>query len=246
MSATPPAQQIRFLPCGDSAVTIEFGSVIDPALNDRVLALDAALNAAAIDGLVETVPTYRSLMVQFDPLRLDVESFETHVRALVSKLTVATGTTRRWRVPVVYGGAFGVDLEDVAKFHKTTPSRIIDLHSAAVYRIYMIGFMPGYIYLGGLDPRLAIPRRLDPRLKTPAGTISIGGIQALIASPREMPSGWHLLGRTPVRTVMFERDPAFFMAPGDEVVFEPVSPERWDALEARAAAGDLVAELVTP
>jgi KipI family sensor histidine kinase inhibitor len=108
----------------------------------------------------------------------------------------------------------------------------------------MSGFLPGFAYLGGLDPSIATPRRESPRAKTPAGTISIGGIQALVASI-EAPSGWHLLGRTPVRNFMLGRDPVFILEPGDRVVFEPVAPERWEALDGAAEAGDLVAELVS-
>ena len=236
---------IRFLDAGDGAIVIEFGSGIDPAINARVLALDATLNQAKILGVVETVPTYRSLMVQVDPLVFDAPAFEGQIRDLLAGMDVTAVHGRRWRVPVVYGGAFGIDLHDVAERHKMTPTQIIDRHAGSVYRVYMIGFMPGYTYLGGLDPAIATPRRLDPRPKTPAGTISIGGIQALVAGC-EMPSGWHLLGRTPVRTFLADRDPAVLFAPGDEIVFEPVDASRWDALDARAAARESVAEVIAP
>ena len=233
----------HFLACGDAAVTIEFGTAIDPAISARVLALDAAVNALEVPGLIETVPTYRSLMVQFDPLTFDYESFEQQVRTLAGTLDVAPKAGRRWKVPVVYGGTFGIDLEATAERHGLTPSQLIDKHAAPVYRVYMIGFMPGYTYLGGLDPSIATSRRTDPRPMTPAGCISIGGIQALVAG-QAMPSGWHILGLTPVRTFMAGREPAFLTAPGDEVVFEPVDAARWDALDRAAAAGEPVAELI--
>ena len=146
-------------------------------------------------------------------------------------------------MPVVYGGKFGIDLEATAERHGLTPSQLIDKHAAPVYRVYMIGFMPGFTYLGGLDPSIATSRRTDPRPMTPAGCISIGGIQALVAG-QAMPSGWHILGLTPVRTFMAGREPAFLTAPGDEVVFEPVDAARWDALDRAAAAGEPVAELI--
>jgi len=235
----------RFLACGDAAVTIEFGTAIDPAVSARVLALDAAVNALEVPGLIETVPTYRSLMVQFDPLMFDYESFEQRVRTLASTLDSAPKVGRRWKVPVVYGGTFGIDLEATAERHGLTPSQLIDKHAAPVYRVYMIGFMPGYTYLGGLDPSIATSRRTDPRPMTPAGCISIGGIQALVAG-QAMPSGWHILGLTPVRTFMAGREPAFLTAPGDEVVFAPIDAGRWDRLDRAAAAGDPVAELISP
>jgi KipI family sensor histidine kinase inhibitor len=239
------AAQPLFLPCGDAAVTIEFGTAIDPAISARVLALDAALNAEPVPGLIETVPTYRSLMVQFDPLVLDFGGLEQRVAALVPNLDTATKSGRRWKVPVVYGGSFGIDLGATAERHGLTPAQLIDRHAAPVYRVYMIGFMPGFVYLGGLDPSIATPRRTDPRPMTPAGVVSIGGIQALIAG-QAMPSGWHLLGRTPVRTFMPGREPAFLIEAGDEVVFQPVDAARWDALERAADAGEPVAELAAP
>jgi KipI family sensor histidine kinase inhibitor len=238
--ATPP---LRFLACGDAAVTVEFGTAIDAAISARVLALDAALNAQSVPGLVETVPTYRSLMVQFDPLIFDYERFQQQVRDLAGTLEAAPVSGRRWKVPVVYGGKFGIDLDATAERHGLTSAQLIDKHTAPVYRVYMIGFMPGFTYLGGLDPSIATSRRTDPRPMTPAGCISIGGIQALIAG-QAMPSGWHILGLTPVRTFMAGREPAFLTAPGDEVVFEPVDAARWDALDRSAAAGEPVAELI--
>lgn len=241
MSDAAPA--LRFLACGDAAVTIEFGTAIDAAISARVLALDAALNAQKAPGLVETVPTYRSLMVQFDPLIFDYERFQQQVGDLAGTLEAAPASGRRWKVPVVYGGKFGIDLDTTAERHGLTPAQLIDKHTAPVYRVYMIGFMPGFTYLGGLDPSIATSRRADPRPMTPAGCISIGGIQALIAG-QAMPSGWHILGLTPVRTFMAGREPAFLTAPGDEVVFEPVDAARWDALDRAAAAGEPVAELI--
>ena len=238
--AFPPP---RFLACGDAAVTIEFGTAIDPAISARVLALDAELNAQKVPGLIETVPTYRSLMVQFDSLIFDYERFQQQVRSVAETLEAAPASGRRWKVPVVYGGTFGIDLDATAERHGLTPAQLIEKHTAPVYRVYMIGFMPGFTYLGGLDPSIATSRRTDPRPMTPAGCISIGGIQALIAG-QAMPSGWHILGLTPVRTFMAGREPAFLTAPGDEVVFEPVDAARWDALDRAAATGELVAELI--
>jgi KipI family sensor histidine kinase inhibitor len=235
----------RYLPAGDSALVIEFGSTIDPVVNARVIALAAALDADPPPGLVETVPTYRSLLVQFDPLVLDVDGLISRVEALVPTLGDQPIKGRRWRVPVVYGGEFGIDLIDVAARHGLTTAEVVRRHAAPVYRVYAVGFMPGYTYLGGLDQSIATPRRLEPRLMTPAGTISIGGIQALVAGAA-MPSGWHLLGRTPVRTFDAARAQPLLFAPGDEIVFKPIEAAAWPALDARAAAGDPIAEVVAP
>ena len=232
----------RILPCGDSAVTVEFGDAIDPDLNGLVLALDDILRRRAPAGLLEIVPTYRSLTVQFDPTVMDYDALTGLIAREGEALEPRNAVGRRWRVPVVYGGRFGIDLDDVAAQHGLTASQVIEIHAGAVYRIYMIGFLPGFTYLGGLDPRIATSRRTQPRAKVPMGTVMIGGEQAGIA-PVEMPAGWHLLGQTPVRSYMPERDPAFLFEAGDEIVFEPVDPSRWEALEGAALAGEPVAEV---
>jgi KipI family sensor histidine kinase inhibitor len=233
----------RLLLAGDGAVVVEFSDQIDPAANARVLSLDAALNAEAIAGVVETVPTYRSLLVQIDPLAIDFEAFSARVMTLARAAQADVKPGTRWRVPVVYGGEHGIDLVATADRHKLSPNELIDIHAGAIYRVYAIGFMPGFTYLGGLDPRIHTPRRMDPRMMTPAGTISIGGIQALVAGAA-MPSGWHLLGRTPVRTFDVGRDPAVLFQPGDEILFEPTDASRWALLEERAQQGDPIAERV--
>lgn len=236
----PVAAAPRILDCGDGAISVEFGDRIDAGVNARALALDAALRAIDIPGLIETVPSYRAVLVCFDPVATDFD----HLRALILSLSASAENNavaaKRWRVPVVYGGEFGVDLDEFAARHGMTSDEIIALHSGAIYRVYMIGFMPGFAYLGGLDPRLETPRRLQPRLKTPAQSISIGGAQAAVSSV-EAPSGWHLLGRTPARPFLPGRDPVFLFGAGDEIRFEPVAAKEWDALDAAAARGETIA-----
>ncbi len=238
-------QTPRFLPCGDSALTVEFGSTIDPDINGMVLALDDIVRAHAPAGLIETVPTYRSLTIQFDPVAIDYDALLRLLTEKTKDLAPRNAVGRRWRVPVVYGGEYGSDLEEVAEIHGLTSSQVIEIHSSAIYRIYMIGFLPGFTYLGGLDKRIATSRRVHPRAKIPAGTIMIGGEQAGIA-PMDMPSGWHNLGLTPVRPYAPERDPVFLFAAGDEIVFEPVDASRWEAMEKAVRAGEPVAEEVRP
>ena len=236
-----PARPV-ILPCGDSALAVEFGEAIDPELNARVLALDAAVQG--LEGLVETVPTYRSLLVHYDPTRVAFDALSRDILALCDRPAGAGAAGRTWRIPVAYGGEHGIDLEATAATHGLAPEELVRRHAAPTYRVYMIGFMPGYAYLGGLDPTIAIPRRTVPRLSTPAGTISIGGSQALVASIAA-PSGWHLLGQTPVRSFMPRRDPVFLLAPGDRVRFEPISHDRFAELDRAAAAGEIVAEIAS-
>lgn len=233
---------IRFLPCGDTALTVEFGAGIDPGINAAVLTFEASVLEAAPAGVIETVPTYRSLTIHFDPCLTDPASLRATLLSLHAETPRARAREARlWRVPVVYGGAFGLDLDDVARHHGLTSAEVIGRHAAPEYRVAMIGFLPGYAYLAGLDPSLALSRRQTPRPTTPAGTVSIGGAQALIASVAA-PSGWHLLGRTPVRGFMPGRDPVFLFEPGDRIRFVPTDPSAWDALDRAAQAGKAVAE----
>jgi 5-oxoprolinase (ATP-hydrolysing) subunit B len=235
----------RLLPSGDSAITVEFSRHIDDAANQRVLALDRALKEAAIDGVTETVTTYRSLLVHYDPVRLDFERLGEKLAALAQvPMPVQTAlTARRWRIPVAYGGENGIDLEDVAKHFNTTPDEVVAKHASGQYRVAMIGFSPGWSYLSGLDKSLHMSRRQNPRLMTPAGTISIGGVQAGIQSLAQ-PSGWHLLGRTPVRTYQLHRDPIFLLEPGDHVTFVPIDAKTFAEQDRAAEHGDIIAELV--
>jgi KipI family sensor histidine kinase inhibitor len=237
IASDPP----RILLCGDAALAVEFGETVDPRLNAKVLALDGRVQG--LPGVIETVPTYRSLLIHYDPTVTGFRALSDALLALADGLPDEPAEGRLWRIPVVYGGEFGIDLEDVAARHGLTPSQLIEKHAAPVYRVYMIGFLPGFAYLGGLDPSIAMSRRDTPRLKTPAGTISIGGVQALVASI-EAPSGWHLLGRTPMRNFMPGRNPVFLLEAGDRVTFEPIPASRWAALDEAAAAGEPVAEIV--
>jgi KipI family sensor histidine kinase inhibitor len=238
-----PLSPPRLLPSGDSAIAVEFARNIDDDASQRVLALDKALAAAAVEGVTETVPTYRSLLVHYDPVRIDFETLGGKLVALARQPVPPAGKARRWRVPVTYGGENGIDLEDVAKTLNITPDEVVARHAGGDYRVAMIGFTPGWSYLSGLDKSLHMPRRLSPRVFTPAGTISIGGVQAGIQC-LAAPSGWHLLGRTAVRTFQLHRDPVFLTQPGDRVTFYRVDEKTFAEQSRAAEAGEIVAELV--
>jgi KipI family sensor histidine kinase inhibitor len=241
MAATlsPP----RILPSGDSAITVEFSRNIDDEANRRVLALDRTLARDAIAGVTETVPTYRSLLVHYDPVRIGFEELGEKLTALSEMPAPPTTATRRWRIPVAYGGEHGVDLEDVARTLHATPDDIVTRHVAGDYRVAMIGFTPGWSYLSGLADFLHMPRRQNPRLLTPAGTISIGGVQTGVQCLAG-PSGWHLLGRTAVRTYQLHRDPIFLLEPGDAVTFSAVDAKTFAEQDRAAESGEIVAELM--
>src|ERR1700710_2629639 len=241
MAATlsPP----RILPSGDSAITVEFSRNIDDDANRQVVALDRTMARDAIAGVTETVPTYRSLLVHYDPVQIGFEELGEKLTTLAQMPVPPTVSTRRWRIPVTYGGEHGIDLDDVAKTLNTTPDDIVARHIAGDYRVAMIGFTPGWSYLSGLDDSLQMPRRQNPRLLTPAGTISIGGVQTGVQCLAG-PSGWHLLGRTAVRTYQLHREPIFLLEPGDAVTFTAVDAKTFAERDGAAEAGYVVAELM--
>ena len=239
MTRAPTAPRIR--PLGEAALSVEFGDRIDEAINARVHALDAALAADPLPGQAETVPSYRALLVVFDPERADLAAARARLADMAAHPPAKAGAGRHWRVPVLYGGEAGPDLDAIAAHAGLAPDAYAARHAGGRYRVHMIGFQPGFCYLGGLDPALAMPRRAEPRLTIPARSVSIGGVQTAIGTVAG-PSGWHVIGRTPVRPFDPARAPAFLFAPGDAISFRPVGAEEWAALEAEAAAGAPVAE----
>jgi 5-oxoprolinase (ATP-hydrolysing) subunit B len=233
----------RLLPSGDSAITVEFSRKIDDEANRRVLALDRTLAHEPIAGVSETVPTYRSLLVHYDPTKTDFATLGEKLVELALRPVPTSEKARLWRVPVAYGGEYGIDLEDVAKTLGTTPDDIVARHVAGDYRVAMLGFTPGWSYLSGLQESLHMPRRQNPRLLTPTGTISVGGMQAGIQCLAG-PSGWHLLGCTPVRTYQLHRDPTFLLEPGDRVKFYRIDAKTYAEQERAAEHGEIIAELM--
>lgn len=214
-------------PVGDSAITVEFGNHIAPEIHEQVLALDAALSPPPA-GVFECVPTYRALLVHYDPLTLSFEDLSTLIVHAVKQADTAMRKPHRWTIPVCYDPALETDMDEFAQLHARTADDIIAEHSAATYRLYMYGFMPGCAYLGGLPDALATPRRSTPRLKVPANSIMVGGAQGLI-STNEMPSGWYVLGRTPRAVWTPEMRGGDAPAPGDEITFRPISLAEFEA-----------------
>jgi KipI family sensor histidine kinase inhibitor len=238
-----PLSPPRLLPSGDSAITVEFSRKVDDEANRRVLALDRTLAREPIVGVSETIPTYRSLLVHYDPTQIDFVALGQKLAELAERPVPASENARHWRIPVAYGGEYGIDLEDVAKTLGTTADDIVARHIAGDYRVAMLGFSPGWSYLSGLHDFLHMSRRQNPRLLTPAGTISIGGVQTgvqCIAGP----SGWHLLGCTPVRTYQLHRDPTFLLEPGDRVKFYVIDAKTYAEQERAAEHGEIIAELI--
>lgn len=233
------APRVRMLSAGERGLVVELGAAIDPRVNARVRALGRALAARMAAEGIEVVPTYRSLLVIHDPLRLPRARLRRRIEELLRELPEAeeeSDSGRVVHVPACYGGAFGPDLEEVARLHGLSPDEVAALHSECTYLVHMLGFTPGFPYLGGMAGRIATPRLATPRPRVPAGSVGIAGEQTGIY-PLESPGGWRIIARTPLRLFDPGRDQPFLLAAGDRVRFTPVGPEEYDALAGEVAAG---------
>jgi inhibitor of KinA len=220
---------VRIVPAGDSALVVEYDARIDAAVNARAIALAAAVQATNLPGIRDVVPTYRSVTIYFDPLRTDYERLLAFLesRSLdAPDVGEAAGTVVR--IPVCYGAELGPDLDDVAAFALAAVEDVIQLHTAATYRVFMLGFVAGFAYMGSVDERIAMPRHATPRVRVPIGSVGIAGIQTGVY-PAETPGGWRLIGRTPLKPFDPERDEPFLMKAGDAVRFYAITREEYDA-----------------
>ncbi len=212
----------RILPVGEAAFTVEFGDAVDAALNRQVHALDAALQARSVPGIVETVPTYRSLLVMYDPQVSRADAMRAVLTDALSLLTMADMPTGRLlEIPVRYGGAWGPDLADVVAHCGMTMEAVIELHAQPVYTVAMLGFAPGFAYLLGLPEALTTPRLATPRLRVPPGSVGIAGAQTGVYA-LETPGGWRIIGQTGLPLFDPTRDAPFVLQAGDRVRFVPL------------------------
>ena len=227
---------VKFLPAGDTALVVQFGDRIDRELNERVLRLAASVRAAGLAGVRETVPTFRSLLVHYDPVHTRFKALCERLRELLDTEPALAARTRQWSIPVCYEPRFAPDLEEVAERTGHTPQEVISLHGSVNYHVYMVGFLPGYPYMGDLPEALALPRRENPRVRVPPGAVGIATNLTAIYS-LESPGGWHLIGSTPVRLFDARWSPPALFAPGDSVRFTGISADEHDRLSADIAAG---------
>jgi KipI family sensor histidine kinase inhibitor len=215
----------RLLLAGDSALVVEFGDEISHEVNRKVRALAEALGRSGLSGLGEVVPTYRSLLLHYDPLRLSCDEVAAFVTGVLQECGEYPSLKARVvEIPVVYGGEFGPDIEFVAEHNGLSVQDVIALHSGAAYTVYMLGFTPGFAYLGGMPEAIATPRLETPRTVVPAGSVGIAGGQTGIY-PIASPGGWRLIGKTPLELFDPQGDPPTLLRAGDEVRFVPISEE---------------------
>jgi inhibitor of KinA len=232
-----PVSTARFLPAGDTALVIEFGQTIDRRISAHVLDLARRLETSSIEGIVETVPTFRSLMIHYDPTIIDDHALRARLAPLLEGLRDTFVPGRHLKIPVCYTDGLGPDLAEVAALTALTPEDVVACHAGQTYYVYAVGFLPGFPYMGDLPAALVLPRRASPRLKVPPGSVAIAMAMTGIY-PQECPGGWHLIGSTPLRIWDRARlpQPALLM-PGDSVEFEPISSAHYYQMMARVEAG---------
>ena len=212
---------MQFLHAGDQAIVVEFGSVIDPEINALVHRMAAAIDASTIDGVLEMVPTYRSLLVYYDPLEVSLPDLQGQISGLAIGDDESRDEFRIVEIPTLYGGEHGPDLEFVAENAGMAESEVIALHSGTDYLVYTMGFSPGFPYLGGLDTKLHTPRLPSPRTLIPAGSVGIAETQTGVY-PVASPGGWRLIGRSPLRLFDPFASPPTVINAGDRVRFVPM------------------------
>lgn len=230
---------ITFSPVGDQGLLVAFGRAIDETANRRVCALMAALqNIPRLQGQIrEMIPAFCSLLILYDPSQISSRRLQRQVEKALRSLSSESSALRRVHyIPVCYGGAYGEDLDSVAAHSGLSPEEVVQLHCGREYRIYMLGFLPGFAYLGGLDDRLFCPRLDTPRTRIPAGSVGIGGQQTGIY-PLDSPGGWRLIGRTPLRPYDPSRTPQFLYQMGDFIRFCPVDEAEYRRIEAGVQNG---------
>lgn len=231
--------EVRLLTLGDRGLLVQFGMGISLRDNLRVYRLAAALEEAGLPGVEELVPAYASLLVLYNPLVVEGEALARRLEEWIREAdleepgTGSLGATvtggRLVEVPVAYGGDYGPDLEEVAARCGLAPAEVVAIHTSRVYRVFCLGFTPGFAYLGLLDRRLAVPRREEPRPRVPAGSVGIAGRQTGVY-PRESPGGWRLIGCSPWQFFRPEKDPPALLAPGDRVRFKAISQGEFERL----------------
>lgn len=238
----------RLLPLGDAAWTVEFGDGIDSATHARVMGFAGVLEAAGpLPGVLEWVPTFRSCTVHFDPLAEGAEALGARLLELAARAPETSVAGRRWRIPVRFGGEAGPDLAELAANCKLSEPAVVARMTTTVFRVYMLGFMPGFPYMGGLPEELAMPRLATPRKTVPARSLAVtGGLCAIY--PFASPGGWRLLGRTPLHVFDARQAAPALFAPGDAVMWQSIDDAEFARLEAEDARGRLerAAFLVAP
>lgn len=233
-------QKLKFFSQGESGLVVELADKIDLTVNLTVHAIGRSIRQE-LTGVVEAVvPTYRSLLVMYDPLQIRRDSLKEKIEAIYLRVAMhgtAVSSAKTVVIPVLYGGEAGPDLDFVAHHNNLTPDEVISIHTSGAYRIYMMGFTPGFPYLGGMSERIATPRLSTPRKEIPAGSVGIAGSQTGLY-PQKSPGGWQLIGRTPLRVFDPTAADPFLYQAGDLLKFEAISGEEFERIERSISRGE--------
>ena len=222
---------VRYLVSGDCAVCVEFGNEIKPEINTKIRAFKIAVERAKVEGIVETIPTYRSLLVVYKPEIIGFKELTKkfdYIMKNMGKIEIPAPTVIE--IPVLYGGEMGPDIENVAAHNGKTVEEVIKIHTSKEYLIYMLGFIAGFPYLGGMSEEIATPRLASPRVKIEGGSVGIAGMQTGIY-PVASPGGWQLIGRTPLKMYDAEREKPVLLEAGQYIKFVSVTEEEYKKIE---------------
>ena len=220
-------------PVGDCAISIDFGQVIDPKINRHIRQTIERIQELKLDGITELVPTYCALLIQYDAMLYSYSDICNLMEPLLEASATDDANERVTviEIPTVYGGEFGPDLGFVASHNNLSEDEVVSIHSGTDYLVYMLGFIPGFTYLGGMDPRIATPRLSSPRTLIPAGSVGIAGEQTG-TYPSDSPGGWQIIGRTPVTMYDMSKEQAALLSAGDYVRYVPIDEAEYNRIKA--------------
>ncbi|MTI66770.1 MAG: 5-oxoprolinase subunit PxpB [Firmicutes bacterium] len=230
--------ELRYLPSGDSSLIIEVGNKISENINKKIRDLVYCINKAKIKGIVELIPTYSTILISYDPIKISFNGLVEKLKEVEKNMKeIKLPEALVIHIPTLYGGEYGKDIQYVSKHNNITTKEVIKIHSEAKYLVYMLGFTPGFPYLGGMSEKISTPRLKTPREKIPAGSVGIAGSQTGIY-PIDSPGGWRLIGRTPIKLFNLDREKEVLLKAGDYLKFYPIDEEEYKEIEKKVKSNE--------